>query len=143
MPTITSANVDVRINIPDLGIVGALLQGFAADDAFTQDAFDMSETRMGVDGILSGGFTPNPKDFHITFQPDSPSIAIFDNWGSAQEGAREVFIATMSVVYLGTNKAYAFNRGFLKSFKKLPDAKKVAEPQTYSITWQDIQPSSL
>ena len=143
MATITSTNVDIRLNVPDIGIVGALLAGFAADDAFTHDSFDMTETRMGVDGILSGGFTPNPKEFHITFQPDSPSIAIFDNWGSAQEGAKEAFIATMSVVYPGTNKAFAFNRGFLKNFKKLPDAKKVQEPQTYSITWQDIQPVPL
>lgn len=140
MGTITSANAVLNLNLPDLGLVGVQLQGFAADDAFAHDSFDMTETRMGVDGILSGGYTPNPKEFHITFQPDSASIAVFDQWGAAQEAAKEAFVASMTVLLPSTNKAFSFTTGFLKNFKKLPDAKKVQEPQTYSITWQDIQP---
>ena len=140
MGTITSANASVIIVIPAVFPVPQLLQGYAADDAFAHDSFDMTETRMGVDGILSAGFTPNPKVFHITFQPDSPSIIVFDIWGAAMEAAKEAFPASMSIAQPSIGKAFAFNVGWLRGFKKLADAKKVLEPQTYTIEWQDIQP---
>jgi hypothetical protein len=140
MPTITSANASVVITVPDVFPIPQILQGFAADDAFTHESFDMTETRMGVDGILSGGYTPNPKRFSITFQPDSASILVFDTWGAAQEAAKEAFVASMAIAMPSIGKVFNFNVGFLKNYKKLPDAKKVLEPQTYSIDWQDITP---
>lgn len=140
MGTITSANASVIISIPAVFPVDQILQGFAADDAFAHESFDMTETRMGVDGILSAGYTPNPKRFTITFQPDSPSILIFDTWGAAMEAAKEAFQASMVIAMPSVGKAFNFNVGWLKNFKKIPDAKKVLEPQAYSIDWQDIQP---
>lgn len=140
MGTITSANASVVINVPDVFSVGQILSGFAADDAFAHESFDMTETRMGVDGILSAGYTPNPMRFTITFQPDSPSILVFDTWGAAQEALKEALQASMTITMPSIGKAFNFNVGWLKGFKKLPDAKKVLEPQSYSIDWQDIQP---
>lgn len=140
MGTITSANASVIISIPAVFPVDQILAGFAADDAFAHESFDMTETRMGVDGILSAGYTPNPKRFTITFQPDSPSILIFDTWGASQEAAKEALAASMVIAMPSIGKAFNFNVGWLKGFKKLPDAKKVLEPQAYSIDWQDIQP---
>ena len=57
MGTITSANAQVMLNVPGVFPTPVQLAGFAADDAFTQDAYDVAETRMGVDGVLSAGFT--------------------------------------------------------------------------------------
>lgn len=140
MGTITSANASISLNVPDVFSSPQILQGFAADDAFAHDSFDMTETRMGVDGVLSAGFTPNPKAWHVTFQADSPSILTFDTWGAAMEAAQEAFEASMIITLPSVGKSFAFDTGWLKNFKKLPDAKKVLEPQTYMIEWQDIQP---
>jgi hypothetical protein len=138
MGTITSANASVILQVPDVFPIGQFLQGFAADDAFIHESFDMAETRMGVDGFLSGGFTPNIKKWAVTFQPDSPSIAVFDLWGASEEAATEKFIAGLEIAMPSIGKQFTFKVGFLKGFKKLPDAKKVLEPQTYSIDWQSI-----
>lgn len=138
MGTITSANASVVISLPDVFTVDQILSGFAADDAFTAPAFKMTEQRMGVDGILSAGFTPSPKPFGITFQPDSPSIQVFDTWGLAHIAAKEALEATMTITMPSIGKVFTFNTGWLDDFKALPDAKKVLEPQTYTIIWQDI-----
>ena len=138
MGTITSANASVVLSIPDVFNVDQILAGFAADDAFTQQAFKMTEQRMGVDGILSAGYTPSPKPFGITFQPDSPSILVFDTWGLAHIAAKEALQASMVITMPSIGKAFNFNVGWLDDFKALPDAKKVLEPQTYTIIWQDI-----
>lgn len=138
MGTITSANAQVMLNVPGVFPTPVQLAGFAADDAFTQDAYDVAETRMGVDGVLSAGFTPSEKPFHITFQPDSPSIAAFDIWGQAENQAKEKFVCSLTIVLPSVGKAYHLTTGWLKSFKALPDAKKVLDPQSYMIGYQDI-----
>jgi tail fiber protein gp32 len=143
MGTITSANSSIVLSVPGVFPTDIVLQGYATDDEFTHDSVDITETRMGVDGILSGGFTPNPKSITIAFQADSPSIAAFDAWGSAQEAAKEAFPSTVVVALPSVGKQYTCNVGWLRGFKKLPDAKKVLEPQQYRIEFQDIQPAPI
>lgn len=141
MGTITAANASIVLTVPDVFAVSQILYGFAVDDMFTQQAYDVAETRMGVDGYLSAGYTPQAKPFGITFQPDSPSVQVFDTWGLAEATAKEKFEASMSIHLPSIGKIYSFNVGWLKNFKAVPDAKKVLDPQTYSIDWQDITAS--
>lgn len=139
MSTITSANSKFVINIPDVFPTPQEVQGYAADDAFTQSAFDVTETRMGVDGRLSGGYTPNAKPFTVMLQADSPSIAIFDAWAGAMESDNEAFVASAIIDLPSVHKSYIFTKGFLKNVQKLPSAKKVLEPVPYTIEWESIQ----
>lgn len=144
MGTITSANASVALTVQGVfGNVPQLLGGFEADDAFTQAAYDVAETRMGVDGILSAGYTPTPKPFAITFKADSPSILVFDTWGLAEAAAKEKFVSGMVIAMPSIGKQFLFNVGWLKNFKALPDAKKVLEGMTYTFDWQDIVPAPL
>lgn len=143
MGTITTANASVILAIPDVYPTPQLLSGYATDDMFTHDSFKMTEQRMGVDGILSAGFTPNPKVIHITFQADSPSIQVFEDWGAAHEAAQEALPGTLSIALPSTGKLFVCTTGWLDDYKKLPDAKKVQEPQTYSIVFQNITVTPL
>jgi hypothetical protein len=143
MGTITSANSSIILSVPDVFPTSIVLQGYATDDEFAHESFDITETRMGVDGVLSAGFTPNPKRVTLAFQADSPSIAAFDAWGSAQESAREAFQGSLIIALPSIGKQFTCNVGWLRGFKKLPDAKKVLEPQQYTIEFQDIQPAPI
>ena len=78
--SITSANAVLTINIPGLYPVPQTMVEWAADDAFSTDAVQIAETRMGVDGVMTGGYTPAIIPLTLTFMPDSPSIAVFDFW---------------------------------------------------------------
>jgi len=138
MGTITSANSQFTLTIPALGINQAPIQGYAADDAFTQEAFEVTETRMGVDGTLSAGYTPNPKKLTVVLQPDSPSIPIFDQWIAGMEQAQEALEASAFITVPSIGKAFAFTTGWLRNVVKMPSGKKVLEPQSYTIEWQDI-----
>jgi hypothetical protein len=138
MPTITSANSQFALTIDALGISQAPIQGYATDDAFTQEAFEVTETRQGVDGVLSAGFTPNPKKLTVVLQADSPSIDIFDQWIAGQQAAKEAFEASAVITIPSIGKAYAFTTGWLRNVQAMPSGKKVLEPQTYTIEWQQI-----
>lgn len=141
--TITSTNSEYTLVIPGVFPVGQPLQGYAADDAFSNEAPDFAEIRMGVDGIMSAGYTPAPTKQTVTLQPDSPSIAVFDTWLGAIKAGREIVYANASIVLPGVQKSYTLTKGVLTTPKQMPDVKKVLEPQTYVITWESILPANF
>ena len=141
MASITSANAEILLSIPSLFPIPQALQGFAAEDIFDVAEIEPTETLMGVDGILSAGFVFVPIDQNFAFQADSPSIVIFDTWWTAMQVVKDVYFATATVLLPGPGKKWAMNNGVLKSYKPLPDAKKVLQPQRFRITWQSALPA--
>lgn len=138
MSTITAANSVFALTITGLYASPQILQGYASDDGFSTEAIEVAETVMGLDGHLSGGYVFNPYKQGITLMPDSPAIEIFNNWALAQQAVREVLIANASITLPATGKKYVLTRGFLTSFKPIPDVKKVLQSQQYQITWGSI-----
>ncbi len=136
MATLTSANSALSLQVAGLYPVPQSIQGYATDDAFTADDVTPVETMMGVDGRLSGGFTPVPTVLHITLQADSASNAIFDNWMAAQAAARETYIGNAAISLPGTGDKYIFTKGFLTSGSPMSSAKKVLQARKFSITFE-------
>lgn len=136
MATITSANSALTLQIEGLYPVPQSIQGYATDDAFAADDVTNVETMMGVDGKLSGGFTPQPTKLTITLQADSASNDVFDNWIAAQKAARETYISNAAISLPGTRGKYIFTRGFLTSNSSMPGAKKVLQPRKFEITFE-------
>lgn len=139
MGTITSANSQFTLSIPDIFPTPIVVQGYEADDSFTQEAFNIGEYRMGVDGQLSAGYTPEPKKLTVMLNPSSASLQVFDQWAQAIESAKEQFEASAVIVLPSIGRAYNFSVGYLVNIKKLPDAKKTLQGVPYVIVWQDIQ----
>lgn len=136
--TITSANSIFTLSVPTVNPTPQTLQGYATDDAFDTEAVNPAEAIMGVDGKLSGGFTPYPTKLTVHFQADSVSIDFFDNWLGAENAAREVFFAQATIVLPSVGKVYTFANGILTGGKVLSDAKKVLQPVAYTITWESV-----
>ena len=141
MASITSANAQILLSIPSLFPIPQALQGFAAEDVFDVDPIEPVEDIMGVDGILSAGFVFVPVHQNFALQADSPSIFIFDTWWTAMQIAKDVYFATATILLPGLGKKWACNTGILKSYKPMPDAKKVLQPQRFRITWQSVLPA--
>ena len=136
--TITSASAVLTLVIPDVYPVPQQIQGFAVDDAFTTEAVDVAEVQIGVDGLMSAGFTPFITPLTIMLQADSPSILIMDGWSLAQQVAREVLYANATIAMPSINRVYVFTKGVLSNLHPMPPAKKVLNPQQYMVKWQSI-----
>jgi hypothetical protein len=136
--TITAANAVFMIAIPTLYDTPQQLHGFAADDIFSHALVAPVETLMGVDGYLSGGWTPQPKVQTIALQADSRSNDLFDNWYAAQEAAREVLVADAHITLQSVSRAFHCVKGFLTNYPPMADARRILQPRRFSITWQSI-----
>ena len=143
MATLTSANSEFTLNIPDVFAGPVVLQGYATDDAFGSEDVNPTEVKIGVDGRKSSGFTPYLVKTLIHIQADSPAIAIFEQWNGALQAARDDLVADASIWSPSLGKAWALTNGSLSRFKPIPDAKKMFEAQTYEITWETVQVSNV
>lgn len=138
MSTLTSANSVLMIGIANLYNVPVQIQGYSTDDAFATGDVSTAETLFGIDGKLSGGFTPYPIDLDINLQADSDSNLIFDAWIQAEAVTREKYIANATILLSGTGFLYSFTRGFLTNVSVMPAAKKILQPRKFTLVFQNL-----
>lgn len=141
--TITSANSVFTIVVPGLYPSPVQLQGYASDTAFTTEALQLAEVQMGVDGRMTGGYTPMPVTQTITLQADSPSKDVFSTMIQEMKRSREIFYISASVSLPSTGESFTMRRGILTVGKQIPDANKVLAPVEYTITWESVDRSLL
>ena len=135
---ITSANSVLTLTQNKLYPVPQVMQGYAVDDAFTIDAIDIAEAQVGVDGLVSFGYTPSVNNVTISLQADSPSIGFFEYLIAATKAAKEVFILQGTLLIPSTGKSYVMSNGALTNATLAPAGKKVLAPQSFTITFSNI-----
>jgi hypothetical protein len=137
---LTSANSQLAIAVDTIYPVPVYIQGYSTDDAFRSDDVSSAETQMGVDGQLSGGFTPYPVELYIMLQADSPSMPVFDNWLQAQTTTRTLYTANATLTIPGLGQIWTFTKGFLTQSSPLQSGKKILQPRNFKITFEQFSP---
>jgi hypothetical protein len=141
MLDITSANATVGMSVG--GLFSINLENFSADSSFTSDTIQVAETRMGVDGHMAAGFTPNIKTLTINLEAGSPSTEFMILLNQAQETNRRPYEVNMVVSIPSIGKRYTFSNGVLQSYKGLPDGNKVLGPTQWVFHFEDMSVEGL
>lgn len=141
--TITSANISLFLSIEDLYDTPQQLQGFATDDVFDTDSVAPTEVMMGVDGRLSGGKVHVPVVQNISFQADSDSVILFEQWLQQMEAIGETLVASGSAFIPATGRKYTMKRGFLTGGVPTAIAKRTLQPRRFSITWERVSAANF
>lgn len=136
--TITDANSEFSLSVPDVFPTPQPIQGYATDDAFDTENVAPNEALMGVDGRLSGGYTPYPVKLRFVLQADSDSNDVIDQWRQAMDSATEAFDCSVTIACPSIGKRYTFLRGFLTGATPTAQGKKVLMPQTYEVTFEQL-----
>jgi hypothetical protein len=136
--TLTSANSKFTLSVPAVFPVPVPIQGYATDDAFDTENVAPNEIQMGVDGLLSGGYTPYPVKLKFVLMANSPSNLFLDQWRQAMDQATDAYPANATIVAPSLGKIFTFTNGFLTGDMPTPGAKKIFGPQTYEITFNSV-----
>lgn len=139
--TLTGANAIIMLSIPLLFNTPQRLQGFATDDVYDVDQLASTETQMGVDGNLSGGFVYVPVKQTFSIQSDSDSILFFETWWAAQQQVADTYIASGRTTLNAVQRAYVQTKGFLSEYSPAPSVGKLLKPRKFAITWQSVLPT--
>lgn len=138
MATLTSSNSTLAIGVEKLFNIPVTIEGYSVDDAFAVEEAETSEVLMGVDGKLSGGYTPYPVVFSVNLQADSKSNLFFDTLIQTSAIKREAYILNATILIPSIGFIYALTHGFLGKTSLMPEAKKILQPRKYEITFQSI-----
>ena len=134
---ITSANASATL-VMDLFPAGIALENFSADGAWTQDAYEVLETRMGVDGKMVAGYTPVEKEITFHFQPNSPTIDKLNLIWQTMEVSKTALWGNIIITVPSLKMTYVCANGVLMNYKMVPNAQKVLEPIDASFRFESI-----
>lgn len=138
MASITSANSSFVINVSSVFQAPIIVQQYATDDSFETDDVAPTEAKMGVDGVLSFGYTPYPVKLKFMLQANSPTILLMDAWREAMDAVLEAFTADATIISPALGKVWTFTNGTLTGAKPTPPGKKTFNPQNYELTFNKV-----
>lgn len=143
MGNLTAVNSVIVLSVAGVFPQGQQLSGYTADDVFDVDQIDVSETVMGIDGLLSGGLIYVAIPWTISLQGNSPSNSVFDQWYAYQKTVGDVAVASMQIALPSLGYKWVYSNGFLKKYSPAPSVKKIVQPRKYTIEWNAIGASPM
>ena len=139
---ITSANAELILTVSEIFPVGIVLQMFGTDQAFNMDAVDITETRMGVDGRMVAGVTPNIVPITITLEAASPSFAALSNLWAKIDAEKRIFQCTLVCTVPAVSQIFTWTRGMLVSGVPFPNLEKVLAATSWVFHFERLKRSS-
>lgn len=139
---ITSSNAKIIYKDNFFATSGLVLEKFAADQSLTSDEVAYAETRMGVDGKMAAGYTPNIVPVTIMFEADSPSWSIIEKSLNAAKAVNTVVECELVVAVPSVKKSYSYKKGVVKSLTNLA-LKKILDPVTLKMDFEKSESSVL
>jgi len=133
--SITAANATFLLGVPGVYPSAVQLQGFGADDAFTNAAVAVAEARVGVDGYGTGGYVPRMVPMTIKLLPDSISIAIFENYIRYLDTIGDVVFAFGQIIMPSVKLQYSMPKGLLMDVQTAADVRRVLADREFRFTW--------
>lgn len=143
MKTITSANAVLIITVEDIYPNGVEVQKFAADAAFATSDLTLAETRMGVDGQLAAGYTPQPIPLNVSLEADSPSYDVFANVMERQRTNMTLYQITAQITIPSLGKEFVLEKGVLQTGHPFSDSKKVLDPTSWGFVFESFHSASI
>lgn len=143
MGAVTAADIIFTMNIPQVFPTPQQIQGFASDEVLDIPQIRSAETMMGVDGVLSVGFVFVPIMQTVSLQADSASNDVYDTWWAQMQATLASYLASGTILMPSIGKKYNLNGGILTGYKPLSNAKKLLQPRTFEVTWQNIAPAPI
>jgi hypothetical protein len=140
---ITTANAISILTVDDLFPNGIVLEQYATDQSIGMDNSQITETRMGVDGKMVAGFTPNIKVVTISLEASSPSVVYFNQLADAMETYRKIYLCHLQCEVPSIYSLYRWKNGVLQTATIMPPHKKVLDPTSWVFHFESFERSSL
>lgn len=137
MADITSANATLILTVDELFPAGIQIQQFATDQSFTPEAIQIAETRMGVDGVMAAGQTPNIKTVTVMLEASSPSNTPLSTLHKAMDVNHKIYNCTLVARIPSIGVTISWSNGVLQSGMPAVASKKILDPTTWVFHFQD------
>ena len=135
---ITSANATAILIADGLFPAGIQLEQFSTDQSVSGEEVTVSEARMGVDGQMVAGYTPNPKVVSIMLEASSPSYESMAQIFKTMEIKRGPIKLDLVFNVPSIGKTFTYANGVMTSGTIVPAGKKILDPTSWKITFANL-----
>lgn len=140
---ITSANSTAILVVEDLFPAGIKLDHFTADTAISSDGLQIAEARMGVDGHLAAGYTPQPVRVTVNLEADADCATMLQTVYSAMVATKKVFKCSLVVTCPSVQKVYTFSTGVLDNCTAFTSIGRVLNPTSWSFVFEKFYAAGI
>lgn len=140
---ITSANIELVFSAEEICPNGITVQQFSADQMYSSEDEQFAETRMGVDGYMAAGQTPNIKTLTISLEASSPLYETFKNLAMAQTKNRRPYNCTIVARVPSIGQVFTWSEGVLHNATWIPNAARVLDPTQWTFHFQNLDVSTI
>ncbi|WP_304947319.1 hypothetical protein [uncultured Parasutterella sp.] len=136
---ITAANASAVMTVEDLYPNGIKLERFSTDAAIVADSQQVAETRMGVDGKMAAGVTPNIYPVTVTLEANSPTATSFSTLYEAMNANKRLYVCNLTIRIPSIGRTYQFSNGVLQTANPMPALNKVLAPTTWVFHFESME----
>lgn len=136
---ITSADATLILTCEELYPNGVQIEGFSTDQIIGGEDITIAETRMGVDGRLSAGYTPTAKNVTISLEASSPSLEVMQNIYQYMESTKSQPECSLTLTIPSRNQTVSYTQGCMTRARPVPDVKKLLDPTTWGFSFAKIK----
>lgn len=129
--TITAANAVLMLRCKGIYDEFVTIQGFQADNAWSFGEANIGETRMGVDGKQSIGYTPHETPWTLYLEANSASVQIMETIRKEFNSNMEARFIDVIVEIPSIGKRYSATGG-LTSMTGGASGKKLLDGTSYN-----------
>lgn len=135
---ITSATAKIKL-VSALTPAGVSFEQYSADNAWSKDVAKVIESRMGVDGKISFGYTPVVRTASFTFQPNSPTLDALQLIVSTQNATMKPIVCQLIISLGSVDKTFMLNNVCITNGDLLPAGANVLEPVEVNIEYESLE----
>ena len=128
----TSANIVFILSATGL-LAATRLETFSDDDMVSCNEISLIESGMTADGKFWTGIIYEKTNLDITLMPFSPSTLFFDQIYTAQRANQKSYPIVGEILFPSIGKSYTLPEFALEKHTQMPNAKKILQPQKYTL----------
>lgn len=140
---ITSANATAVIRFEEVYPSGIYLQMFAVDTAISLEESDITETRIGVDGYMVAGYTPQIFPVTVNLEAASPSFTALATVWNYMRTRRTIYDTTLTITAPSIRRAFTFSTGVMKSGVPFSGLSTILDPTSWVFHFQNLDHARL
>lgn len=140
---ITSSNAEAVLTVAELYPNGIVLEGFSVDQSVGTESIQVAEVRMGVDGKMVAGYTPNPIIVTIGLEPNERCAKDLVNYWLNKQTNNRIYECTLVLTIPSIHTVFTLSGGTITDCTPLPSLKKVLDPTTWKFAFAKLDKADL
>ncbi|WP_046901579.1 phage tail fiber protein [Gluconobacter oxydans] len=140
---ITSADAIYTLTVSSLWDAPITLENWGSDRGWEQEALEMAEFRMSLDGKLNKGYVPRAVVQSLALSAGSASIPYLEAIIAGQQQSMSIYTLGAELTLKSTGRKYTFTNGGLSSGTVAPNGGGTLEDRTFSLTWERVFPAGI